>query len=1115
MRITHSRAEQTRALLMARLRDMSAQGLERLIVLVPEQITLMTELDIVDSLELRGSFAIQVMSPARIYSRVFEAAGEPEGVPIDERGRALLLGAAISDMGRELGWYAGVADKPGFIGKALSQIGELKNAGVSPGDMAQLSAGAGDPSLAAKLRDIAGIYAAYDAALAGRFVDSADRQRECLRRMGNAGFLKGAHVVAYGFDMITPPLERLIVALCGCAAEVELIMALPPRTARDYAAYESVALSLNRLVAALAQAGVRPRIECEPERSAMDELEFLRRELLAHPAGRWPREPRAVRVQMLRDPFDEAMEVAAQARELARSGLRWRDIAVVSPRMEEYAHCLERAFALYDVPLFIAQSRALAGEPLPRYLLAALRAISHGFRQEDMLDCLKSGFGMEDRAAQTLENYIVQFGITGRRFLSPFRRGGAELVERVEPLRQAFVEPLNSLRLRLEAASTMGEQATALFMLLEEQSALESLKAREAELLAGAGAQDARSVRRAVEAAYSARVWNRLIELLDQLYTLLGERPADTALLGTLMRSALECDEVRVLPQSGDAVAAGRLGDVKLGRVRALFMVGMQDMPPSQDEQLLTDAERAGIESLLNVSLGLDSRHKQLLRNVDLMAALAGVRSFVIFTYAMSAFSGAGERPGDAILRVKRIFPELKTIGVSQRERTLPLRMGSAAAAREQIAPLSRRALADGSLPRAARSAWAALYRLPGGGAEVIERALMHSVLSPALPPALTSRLYHGLRSVSITRLEQHARCPFAEFVRYGLRPVENLRYEIQPRDKGMFYHEAVETFTRRVVAAGGFDRFTPEQLVALMDGITLELERKWCELMPLGEDSVMRARSRDMIRTAKRAAMAMARQMKGSAYMPSMLEIDFGEAGELTLDLPDGPLRVRGRIDRVDLIETPEVRCLRVIDYKLGGKAVSLSEMYYGLQLQLLTYLCAALSIKPGFEPAAALYFAVKDPVIEADSLSDEQIERERVGKLRMSGLVVDDPRLIELTAARPDEVIPIRFTAAGAPYSADWLVSRDDLELLMEHARALIGEIAQDIRRGVTDITPCVSGGRAACEYCDYRGICQFAPDLPGTRVRRLDRVSADELIARLRAQLRGEAGTDGTGK
>ena len=1107
MRITHSRAEQTRGLLMSRLRVGLEGGKDKIYVLVPEQITLQTELDIVDSLNINGSFAIQVISPAKLYTRVFEAAGEPEGVPIDERGRALLLGAAIRDIGKQLNWYAGASAKPGFVIKALSQVGELKNAGVMPDDIAQMAAQAHDPALSAKLGDISRIYAAYSDALAGRFIDGADRQRECLRRFEYAEFLNGADVIMYGFDMITPPLERLAVALCKRVRSFELIIAMPRRDARDYGAYETVALSLNRLVTALRNAGEPCQIEYEPDKPPQGETGFLRREIFAHPMQHWQGEPRMIRLQTLRDPFDEAMEVAAQARELARNGMRWRDIAVVSPRMDEYRHLLERAFALYDVPLFIAHPRALAGEPLPRYMLAALRAISHGFRQEDMLDCLKSGFGMTGRAAQLLENYIVQFGITGRKFLSPFKRGGTELVEQVEPLRAAFVGPLNSLKLRLDSAETMGNQASALFMLLEEQSALEMLKSRQAELISG-GKNDARAMRRMVEAAYGAQVWNKLIGLIDQLYLLLGERKADTGLLSDLMRSALECDEVRVLPQSGDAVAAGRLGDIKVGHVKVLFMPGMQDQPPEADAQLLTDAERAGIERDMHVFLGYNSAHKQLMESVDLMAALAGAERAVVCSYAISDFSGAGQRPGDFVLRLKNVFPDMKQRGVSGRDRTLPLRMASAAAAREQIAPMSRRGLIDGSLPAVVRGTWAALYRLPGGGADIIERALMHEVKSQDLPRPLAQRLHHGLKSVSITRLEQHARCPFAEFVRYMLRPAENIKYELQPRDKGMFYHDALETFTRRVVAAGGFDKFTPEQLVELMDNVTFEMERKWSELIPLNEDSLMRARSRDMVRTARRAAAAMARQMKGSAYGPSMLEIDFGEAGELSLDLPDGPLRVRGRIDRVDLLDSGDLQCLRVIDYKLGGKAASLSEMYYGQQLQLLTYLCAALNIKPGFEPAAALYFAVKDPVIDAGILNEDQIERERVKLLRMSGLVVNDPRMIELTATRPDEAIPIRFTNAGTPQRADWLVSSEELDLLMERARELICEIASDIRRGVTDITPSISENRSACDYCDYRGICQFVPTLPGARVRKLEKLSAQDVLDRLRGISEGDA-------
>ena len=86
-------------------------------------------------------------------------------------------------------------------------------------------------------------------------------------------------------------------------------------------------------------------------------------------------------------------------------------------------------------------------------------------------------------------------------------------------------------------------------------------------------------------------------------------------------------------------------------------------MPPAADEQLLTDAERSGIEYNLKVSLGLDNRHRQMLKVVDILAALSCARRFVIFSYPMNNSSGAGERPSDVIVRLKRIFPRATRFG--------------------------------------------------------------------------------------------------------------------------------------------------------------------------------------------------------------------------------------------------------------------------------------------------------------------------------------------------------------------------------------------------------------------------------------------------------------------
>ncbi len=50
--------------------------------------------------------------------------------------------------------------------------------------------------------------------------------------------------------------------------------------------------------------------------------------------------------------------------------------------------------------------------------------------------------------------------------------------------------------------------------------------------------------------------------------------------------------------------------------------------------------------------------------------------------------------------------------------------------------------------------------------------------------------------------------------------------------------------------------------------------------------------------------------------------------------------MELMGRIDRVDKAEDENEIFLRVLDYKSSEKDLNLTEVYYGLALQMLTYL-------------------------------------------------------------------------------------------------------------------------------------------------------------------------------
>ena len=152
--------------------------------------------------------------------------------------------------------------------------------------------------------------------------------------------------------------------------------------------------------------------------------------------------------------------------------------------------------------------------------------------------------------------------------------------------------------------------------------------------------------------------------------------------------------------------------------------------------------------------------------------------------------------------------------------------------------------------------------------------------------------------------------------------------------------------------------------------------------------------------RVVERAVWVIAEHIRLGDFNPVDYEVGFGEGEKypsIVLELKSGEkIYLQGRIDRVDELETPEGKYLRIIDYKSGFKDFRLSDVYYGLQIQLITYLNALWESGERYEgddtgskpchPAGMLYFKIDDPIIRSNSrISEEEIEKSIRKQLKM----------------------------------------------------------------------------------------------------------------------------------
>ncbi len=95
---------------------------------------------------------------------------------------------------------------------------------------------------------------------------------------------------------------------------------------------------------------------------------------------------------------------------------------------------------------------------------------------------------------------------------------------------------------------------------------------------------------------------------------------------------------------------------------------------------------------------------------------------------------------------------------------------------------------------------------------------------------------------------------------------------------------------------------------------------------------------------------------LKYSEFEVLGTEVEFGDGKKyepIKFKLKDGTdLEIIGKIDRIDIAKDESNNYVRIIDYKSSVKNIDFSNIYGGLQLQLITYLDAVCKLED-FIPA------------------------------------------------------------------------------------------------------------------------------------------------------------------
>ena len=242
---------------------------------------------------------------------------------------------------------------------------------------------------------------------------------------------------------------------------------------------------------------------------------------------------------------------------------------------------------------------------------------------------------------------------------------------------------------------------------------------------------------------------------------------------------------------------------------------------------------------------------------------------------------------------------------------------------------------------------------------------------------------FSAQRTFAATELERYAYCPFRFFLERIVRvePVEDLTLEFDVLNRGRIVHNVLSHFHDRVNRRLGRSGSPLELDAAEFDALMNEaIERS----LPVEPSNPIRSAMREIDRRLVVEWMSRYRDQSrrydaewsglDAPPSPAMFEVSFGLGDEkppsvgkpLEFFRDDEPIRLAGRIDRIDMGRAAGRAIFNVIDYKTGSRIrLSPADILAGETLQLPLYAIAVAELLLSGEdalPWRAGYWYVRD---------------------------------------------------------------------------------------------------------------------------------------------------------
>ncbi|MBQ3330142.1 MAG: PD-(D/E)XK nuclease family protein [Ruminococcus sp.] len=1066
--------------------QLAKDGEEKLLFLVPDQISFETEARFLDLLGPALSRNILVLGFSRLCDYVFDMTGNRFATFADDGVRHLMMSLALEQVSDQLTVFDKRSNASDLRELMLLAVKEYKKCAIGSDDLRKAAEATEDATLRGKLEDTALVYDAYSAVMERSYMDPLDSLSKVSELLTDHRLFAGYTVALdafYGFtaqeyDVIEPIMtmcREMVVALTDdCREDSESLFFVPRRTRRR----------LTR-IARGHDIEIAPPVEMmTPYRFHSDALIALEENAYRLHKEPFADESGAVTVYRAAQIYDECDFVARTIRSLIENGYRFRDIAVIARSSDPYAGILDVCLDKYGIRYFMDEPQNIDAMPIVRLVTAAFDIVNRGFQREDVLLLLKTGLcscSVEEIAE--FENYLFVWDIGGRRFYDPFTDCPDGFTDEMSPAQEKQLQRIEALRADIigklkrfakAIRDTDGRTIAKALMKLMYDLQVDDNISRLCDRFEAQGEEE--------RGADLVRMWNVLCEILDKTVAVIGDYRLSSKRFAELLYTGFAASQVSTIPRGADEVDISTADRSLISDKKAVFLIGVLEgeFPHTPVEAgVFTDDERVRLKEM---RLPLSDSIEELIATERYYAysALTAASERLYLSFPAADMRGEQLTPSEMIGDAQLSLPCLDFVNYDTTPLTEHLRS-----------------------KRAAFDYWIARYHSKSPGIAALKayfkedeeyRDILNSIENALSrrarrirDTALTKELYGREMRLSSTKIDVYHKCPFRWFCEYGLHIRERRKATVDALEYGTLMHHIFEVF---------FGSYSREEYTRMdeseIEGIVSDILDDYIEKHFGGTEGksdrflylLYRIKS-----TATKLVCHMVQELSQSDFTPVDFELGVGtDIPDYSVELKDGlRLTVRGSVDRVDRCDADGKSYIRVIDYKTGVKEFNLNDLVYGLNLQMFIYLYAIR--ENGGErygeitPAGVLYMPAVSPTVSADPDTPQaKIRAEVLKKYMMKGVILDDAEVVaHMERDGEGKYIPAKLKDGTVTASAGSLATLEELGAIFRRIDTLTAQMAQSLYDGDVAARPLKSKKYDGCAFCAYQAVCLREEDDP----------------------------------